>query len=321
MVESTATAQEAGRITTAALKAEAARLGFAACGVTDVRPSEHAAFLRQWLDAGRHGSMSYLSRDDAVRARTRPDEAWPQLRTAIVLAVDYHDGDMSASRPADRGIIARYARGRDYHKVIRKKLFELLRWLEKETGRELPMARAYVDTGPVLERELAQRAGLGWFGRNTMMLHPRRGSYFFLATLLVELDVDVHDEPFVADHCGTCNACVDACPTGALLGRDENGAPVIDATRCISYQTIENRGPIPRELRPLIGNRVFGCDICQEVCPWNGPKFVSLTREPDFNGRERDRERERKRIREQRDPLPDTSLPSLISLMRMTWAD
>jgi epoxyqueuosine reductase len=316
--ESSAGAQVA-RVTTSALKAQAARLGFTACGVTGVLPSEHAEFLQRWLDAGRHGSMSYLAREDAVRARARPDEAWPALRTAIVLALDYHDGDMSTAQPADRGIIARYARGRDYHKVIRKKLFELLRWLEQETGRALPLARAYVDTGPVLERELAQRAGLGWFGRNTMILHPRRGSYFFLATLLVELDFDDHDEPFVADHCGTCNACVSACPTGALLGRDASGAPVIDATRCISYLTIEQRGPIPHELRPLIGNRVFGCDICQEVCPWNSPKFVQLTREPDFNGRERDRERKRKRKREQRDPLPETSLPSLISLMRLTY--
>jgi Pyruvate/2-oxoacid:ferredoxin oxidoreductase delta subunit len=128
-------------------------------------------------------------------------------------------------------------------------------------------ARAYVDTGPVLERELAQRAGLGWFGRSTMLLHPRRGSYFFLGSLLLDIELEPTRRS-AADHCGTCNACVDACPTGALLGRDASGAPVIDATRCISYLTIENRGPIPRELRPLIGNRVFGCDICQEVCPF-----------------------------------------------------
>ncbi|HEX6250561.1 MAG TPA: 4Fe-4S double cluster binding domain-containing protein, partial [Gemmatimonadaceae bacterium] len=129
-----------------------------------------------------------------------------------------------------------------------------------------------------------QRAGLGWFGRNTMLLHPRRGSWFFLGTLLLEIDL-APSPPFTRDHCGTCNACVTACPTGALLGRDEHGAPVIDATRCISYLTIENRGAIPRELRPLMGNRVFGCDICQEVCPWNGPKLVQLAGESGFAAR------------------------------------
>jgi epoxyqueuosine reductase len=159
----------------------------------------------------------------------------------------------------------------------------LLAQLEAEVGHELPAARAYVDTGPVLERELARRAGLGWFGRNTMLIDPRRGSYFFLATLLVELELE-SDAPFEADHCGRCNACVDACPTGALLGRDANGAPVIDATRCISYLTIEHRGAIPRELRPLIGNRVFGCDICQEVCPFSR-KFSAPSSEPAFASR------------------------------------
>jgi epoxyqueuosine reductase len=185
---------------------------------------------------------------------------------------------------AARGTIARYARGRDYHKVIRKKLGALLRWLEEYAGTPLPLARACVDTSPVLERELAQRAGLGWFGRNTMLINPRRGSYFFLATLLVELEFDELDRPFEQDHCGTCNACVDACPTGALLGRDGTGAPVIDATRCISYLTIEHRGAIPRELRPLIGNRIFGCDICQEVCPFTR-RFSTPSAEPAFASR------------------------------------
>ncbi len=166
---------------------------------------------------------------------------------------------------------------------MKPKLLALLRWLEQETGRRLEQARAYVDTGPVLEREFARRAGLGWFGRNTMLLHPRRGSYFFLGTLLVEVELEP-DAPFDTEHCGRCNACVEACPTRALLGRDANGAPVMDATRCISYLTIENRGPIPVELRPLIGNRIFGCDICQEVCPFPR-KFSKLTSEPAFASR------------------------------------
>jgi epoxyqueuosine reductase len=140
-----------------------------------------------------------------------------------------------------------------------------------------------VDTGPILERELARRAGLGWFGRNTMLIHPRRGSWFFLGCLLLDLELEP-DEPFRADHCGTCNRCVEACPTGALLGRDESGAPVIDARRCISYLTIEQRGPIPLELRALIGNRVFGCDICQEVCPFN-TRFAEEADEPGYAAR------------------------------------
>jgi epoxyqueuosine reductase len=261
------------------IKAEALRLGFDLAGITEVRPSENAQFYRDWIAAGRHGSMSYLAREDAVDRRLAPE---PQFRSAVVVALNYFvesDADDEAN-----GIIARYARGRDYHKVIKKKLMALLRFVESEVGHELPLSRAFVDTGPVLERELAQRAGIGWFGRNTMIVNPKRGSYFFLGALLLDFEL-VYDQPFAEDHCGTCSACVSACPTGALLGRDTNGAPVMDATRCISYLTIESRDPMPRELRPLIGNRIFGCDICQEVCPWNSPKFVQLTREADFVSR------------------------------------
>src|SRR5690606_9457401 len=229
-----------------------------------------------WLAAGRHGEMHYLARPDAVERRLDPQAAWPELRSALVVAQHYDPGeaDDAAADPA-RAVIARYARGRDYHKVIKPKLLSLLRWLEEELGRELPAARAYVDTGPVLERELARRAGLGWFGRNTMLIHPRRGSYFFIGTLLVEVELEP-DAPFEEDRCGTCSACVDACPTGALLGRTEDAATVYHSKRCLSFLTLVLRGPIPRELRPLIGNRVFGCDVCQEVCPWNSEKFVRI---------------------------------------------
>ncbi|CAN5758039.1 tRNA epoxyqueuosine(34) reductase QueG [soil metagenome] len=321
---------------TNAVKAQALRL-FDAVGIATVRPSDHAAFYRAWIRAGHHGSMDYLAREDAVERRLDPTG----FASAVVVLLRYGDGgDVGdggdggmgegvggpgiggpASGGSGRGVIARYARGRDYHKVMRRKLMGLLRWLEGELGRELPLARAHVDTGPVLERELAQRAGLGWFGHNTMLLHPRRGSYFFIGSLLLDIELEP-DAPFVTDHCGTCSACVSACPTGALLGRDADGAPVMDATRCISYLTIENRGPIPRELRPLLGNRVFGCDICQEVCPWNSEKFVAITREPDFNGRELERERLRKRERaETGGGLPGTTLSSLVSLMRMTYEE
>ncbi|MEX2283590.1 MAG: tRNA epoxyqueuosine(34) reductase QueG [Gemmatimonadota bacterium] len=277
------------------LKAGALELGFDTVGIAAVSASHHDAFYREWIAAGRHGEMEYLARADAVERRVDPVSAWPELRSAIVVGLNYYiedegegEGDGKGSRGRGGngiGVIARYARGRDYHKVIKAKLLRLLGWLEQGLGRELPAARAYVDTGPVLERELAQRAGLGWFGRNTMLIDPRRGSYFFLGALLVEVELE-YDQPFGEDRCGTCQACVDACPTGALLGRDHNGAPQIDATRCISYLTIEHRGPIPRDLRPLIGNRIFGCDICQEVCPWNSPKFVQITRETDFAARD-----------------------------------
>lgn len=296
------------------IRAAALGLGFDLVGIAPVRESDHGAFYRAWLGAGRHGHMDYLARPDAVLRRLDPRKSGLDLRSAIVVAHNYYagdDGDGAAS--PSRGVIARYARGRDYHKVIKRKLLKLLGQIEADVGRDLSAARAYVDTGPVLERELARRAGLGWFGRNTMLLHPRRGSYFFLGTLLLELDLD-YDEPFEADHCGTCNACVSACPTGALLGRDANGAPVMDATRCISYLTIEERGPIPRELRPLIGNRVFGCDICQEVCPWNAPKFIQLTSEQGY----RREWRARKEVPSSPPRLPGAEAPALVELMRMT---
>jgi epoxyqueuosine reductase len=174
--------------------------------------------------------------------------------------------------------VARYARNLDYHDLMKERLIALQEWI----GAELtPVGgRAYVDTGAVLERELASRAGLGWHGKNTMLIQPRRGSYYFLGVVLLDVEL-AYDEPFARDHCGTCSACLSACPTGALLGRDEAGAPRMDARRCISYLTIELKGPIPRELRPLIGNRVYGCDICQEVCPFNH-KFSTPTAEPAF---------------------------------------
>lgn len=262
---------------------QARALGFESAGVALIGPSDHAAFYRAWLARGLHGEMAYLERPDAVATRLQPNTAWPALRAAIVVALHYAPAADEAPAPPDRAIIARYARGRDYHKVLKKKLLALLDWLEHEVGHALPAARAYVDTGPLLERELARRAGLGWFGRNTMLIDPRRGSYFFIGALLVEIELEP-GQPFEHDHCGTCNRCVPACPTGALLGRDAAGAPVIDATRCISYLTIEQKGAIPRELRPLIGNRVFGCDICQEVCPYS-IKFSQPSSEPAFAAR------------------------------------
>ena len=257
--------------------------GFEMAGVVRPEPSEHGDYLRQWLDQGYHGEMEYLARSDAVERREDPVGTLEEARSVLVVGHGYFqpDGDGVPDDPS-RGVIARYARGRDYHRVVKKKLRRVHRRLESKLNRSVE-ARVSVDTGPVLERELGQRAGLGWFGRNTMLIHPRRGSYFFLGALFLELELEV-DEPFQRDHCGSCRACLDACPTGALLGRNRDGAPVMDARLCISYLTIENRGPIPRELRPLMGNRVYGCDICQEVCPFN-VRFAEEAAEPGYAAR------------------------------------
>ena len=264
--------------------AEARALGFDMAGAVTRGESEHMPHFRRWLDSGLHGSMDYLSRPDAVTRRADLDRTLPGFQSALVVAHSYADGRPSAPpRDPSRAVVARYARGRDYHRVIGDKLDDLARRLERLAGRPV-RRRVYVDTGPVLERELAVRAGLGWFGRNTMLIHPRRGSYFFLGVLLTDLELEP-STPFTEDHCGTCRRCLDACPTGALLGYDEHGAPVMDARLCISYLTIELRGPIPSGLRPMIGNRVYGCDICQEVCPWND-RFATPSAEPAYSPRD-----------------------------------
>ena len=262
------------------IRARALEMGFDAVGIAPVGPSAHADRYRAWLDADMHGEMTYLAREDAVAKRLDPEHLVPGVRSAVVVALRYYNPD-SEQVDASRGIVARYARNEDYHELMKERLIALQDWINDTL---LPVrGRAYVDTGAVLERELASRAGLGWFGRNTMLIQPGRGSYYFLGAVLLDAPLD-YDAPFEKDHCGTCSACISACPTGALLGRDEHGAPRMDARRCISYLTIELRGPIPRELRPLIGNRIYGCDICQEVCPWNS--FASPADEAALVARE-----------------------------------
>lgn len=266
-----------------AVRARARELGFDPVGIARVGASDHAAFYRHWLRDGRHGAMDYLARPDAVERRADVRRTLESARSAIVVGHNYAQDDR-AGVPGDpsRGVVARYARNRDYHRVLARDLKALHRRLEEEAGGPVE-ARAYTDTAPILERDLARRAGVGWFGKNTMLIHPRKGSYFLLGALLTEMELEP-DPPFEADHCGTCRRCIEACPTGALLGRDLRGAPVMEARRCISYLTIELRGPIPRELRPLVGNRVFGCDICQEVCPFN-EKFAEPTSNPAYAAR------------------------------------
>ncbi len=266
------------------IRAAGRQLGFDQVGFAPaLEPPNADAYLR-WLDRGWHGEMAYMARPDAIRRRLDPGEAIPGCRSIIVVSLAYgapgptgsgadaggsEQNGATGTAPGGptstdsrRPVVARYASGRDYHAVFEEGLSRL-----GERVTELaPTAahRGYVDYGPVLERDHAQRAGLGWIGKNTMLINPRLGSWLLLGELLTTLDLPP-DPPFVADRCGTCRRCIDACPTGAI----REGARGVDSRLCISYLTIELRGPIPVELRPLIGNRVFGCDICQEVCPWN----------------------------------------------------
>lgn len=272
----------AGRGLAERVKADALQLGFDLVGITSPAPSKHLPYYERWLSEGRHGEMAYLAQPAARARRADLKKTLADVRSVVVVGMDYLADRAEEPPPPDLGVIARYARGRDYHRVLGRKLCALLERIARRAA--VPVTgRAYVDTGPLLERELAQRAGLGWFGKNTMLINPRRGSWFFLGVLLVDIELK-SDPPFTDDHCGSCTRCLEACPTGALLGRDGTGAPVMDASRCISYLTIEQRGPIPVELRAAIGNRVFGCDICQEVCPFN-IRFPELTREPSFAAR------------------------------------
>jgi epoxyqueuosine reductase len=235
------------------LEAQAYGLGFDLVGCTTLGTVESWPAFREWLDAGRHGTMDYLERG----AELRRDSRLPHSGATHAIVVAMHYGGRTPSGP-----VARYARGDDYHEIMRERLRGLHHWLERAFDRSID-ARPYVDSGPMLERDLARRAGLGWFGKNTMLISPRLGSFFFLGALVVDVALPI-DAPFEADRCGSCTRCLDACPTEAF------SAPrVLDATRCISYLTIEHRGPIDAALAPLIGDWLYGCDVCQDVCPWN----------------------------------------------------
>jgi epoxyqueuosine reductase len=235
------------------IKAQAYGLGFDLAGITPLGPATTAGAFDEWLARGFAGEMSYLPRT----AEKRRDSRLPfeNTRTAIVVAMNYGGREPS-------GPVARYARGDDYHDIVIDRLNALHRWIEARAGRGIG-GKAYVDTGPVLERDLGRRAGLGWFGKNTTLINPRAGSFFFLGALLLDLELEA-DAPFQSDHCGSCRRCLDACPTGALVE-----AHVLDANRCISYLTIELKGAIAAEFREAIGDLIYGCDICQTCCPWN----------------------------------------------------
>jgi len=244
--------------TAAAIKSRARDLGFDLCGIAPAVPSAFKAEFRDWLANGFHGEMGYMARNP--ERRLDPTEIMPDAKSIVVVAMNYYTESEADNAGPDQAIFARYARNLDYHDVLGARLRELLA-LIKELH---PSAdgRVYVDTGPVLEREVAQRAGIGWFGKNTMLINTRRGSYFVLGEILLNLSLPP-DDPAVGG-CGTCRKCLDACPTGAIVEPFK-----VDSRRCISYLTIELKGPIPDDLQPHIGNRIFGCDICQEVCPFN----------------------------------------------------
>jgi len=252
-----------------AAKAAAHALGFHAAGVCDLAPIGDGA-LRRWLDAGHAGTMTYLHRQ--ATKRDAPARIVPGATRALVVLISHHH--QPEPPPAGAARVAQYAWGEDYHRVVGEKLAQLADALV-DLGAQRSATRAYVDAGPVPERALAQRAGLGWLAKNTMLIHPRLGSFTFIGAVLTDLDLAV-DAPFAADHCGTCRACLDACPTAAFPT-----AHVLDARRCISYLTIEQRGPFAADDGRRIDDWLFGCDICQDVCPWN-EKFAAPTAEPRF---------------------------------------
>ena len=259
----------------------AAELGFAAVGVSDLDVTQPAERLRHWLESGRHGQMRYMQRHEAVRAD--PSQLLAGAQRAICVRMDYRpraDGEGWIEREWQRiadpqaAVVSVYARGRDYHKVVRARL----QTLAGRIGQEVAGFgyRVCTDTAPVFEVELARRAALGWRGKHTLLLTREAGSMFFLGEILTDLPLPV-DQP-VQEHCGSCSRCIDVCPTGAIVAPFE-----LDARRCISYLTIEHPGSIPEPLRAAIGNRVYGCDDCQLVCPWN--KYAQRARLPDFDVR------------------------------------
>jgi len=263
-----------------AIKAWGAELGFADVRIADVDLAHAEAGLRAWLAAGHHGEMDYMASHGMKRAR--PAELVPGTVRAIVARMDYLPKDAGdwrtheAARQRDPGaaVVSVYARGRDYHKVLRNRLAQLAERVKAEIGEY--GYRVFTDSAPVMELPLAEKAGLGWRGKHTLLLSREAGSTFFIGEILVDLPLPV-DAP-TTGHCGQCSNCIDLCPTGAILGPGR-----LDARRCISYLTIELKGSIPLELRPLIGNRIYGCDDCQLACPWN--KFAQRAVLPDFDER------------------------------------
>jgi len=244
------------------IKDKARQLGFILAGVTLPESPPHYSTFENWLAQGHHGTMNYLATDRARAHRADPKNILPECKSILVLATAYDSPLPSGEGLGVRGKVASYAHGDDYHNVLPARMEELVHFIEEQAGGPVKN-RFYTDTGPILERDLAQRAGIGWIGKNTCLIHPKRGSYFFISEILLDLALEP-DPAFTTDHCGTCTRCITACPTDCILPNR-----TLDATRCISYLTIELKDDIPVELREKIGGWVFGCDICQMVCPWN----------------------------------------------------
>ena len=242
------------------IKIKSKQLGFTLAGVTTPEPPLHYSTFQNWLARDHHGTMDYLATDTARARRSNPLEILPECKSILVLATPY--SPPSPSRRGDGGEVASYAWGEDYHDILPARMKELVQFIEQQVGGPIKH-RYYTDTGPILERDLAQRAGIGWIGKNTCLINPKQGSYLLLSEIFLDLALEP-DPPFITDHCGTCTRCITACPTQCILPDR-----TIDARRCISYLTIELKDEVPTELRSLMGDWVFGCDVCQMVCPWN----------------------------------------------------
>ncbi len=247
------------------IKSKSKQLGFTLTGITSSEPLAHYAFFQTWLGSGHHATMQYLVNEK----RADPKSILPECKSILILALPY---DSEFRMLNSEFSIASYALGDDYHDIIPPKLKQIVEFIEEQLGYKIPN-RYYTDTGPILERELAQRAGLGWIGKNSMLINPQAGSTFLLAEILLGIELEP-DAP-ITDHCGTCTRCIEACPTQCILPNRS-----IDSRKCISYLTIENKDEIPADLRPHLQNWIFGCDVCQQVCPWNrfsAPADLSLT--------------------------------------------
>lgn len=249
--------------------------GFSLFGFARPSPPDHLNVFMDWVSAGRHAGMDYLARADTLAKRADPRLLWPNVKSILVLGIP-HDRPLADHNSFAR--VAAYAWGRDYHEVIPTRVDAALRELRKSFDKRLE-TRAFSDSAPVLERDLAQRAGLGWMGKHTCLIAPGLGSYFLLAEVFLDLEIEP-DAPFTPDRCGTCTRCIQACPTGCI--RPDR---TLDSGRCISYMTIEHKGAIPHDLRRKIGGWVFGCDICQQVCPWN-QRFAPAKGDPALGYRE-----------------------------------
>ena len=257
------------------IKLWSSELGFSSIGITDIDLFQDQRYLEKWLEKDYHGEMKYMEKHG--KKRSQPAELVEGTKRIISLSMNYlpeNYNGLELLKEDKKAFVSGYARGRDYHKIMRSRLKKLVSKIKVHSSHE---NRVFVDSAPVLEKALAQKAGLGWIGKNTLLLNKNAGSYFFLGEIYTDLELPI-DEPEIVNHCGSCTSCMDVCPTKAFEGPNQ-----LDARKCISYLTIEYKGSIKEELRPMMGNRIFGCDDCQIFCPWN--KFLKITDEADFKPR------------------------------------